>query len=104
MTNKQALIAVLRVNVPDDTLEKAMLDQDVDGTSAYSKGNAKSIDLCVIDILAGLLAEPDVTEGGYSVKFDRKAVQERLVLLAKKHNVTEILNQYKPSVNCRPVW
>jgi len=104
MTNKQALIAVLRINVPDDTLEKALLDHDVDGAANYTKDNATNIDLCAIDVFAGLLAEPDVTEGGYSVKYDRKAVQERLVLLAKKHNVTEILNQYKPSVKCRPVW
>lgn len=104
MTNKEALIAVLRVNVPDNTLEKAMLDQVVTGNETYSAANAKSIDLCAIDVLAGLLAEPDISEGGYSIKYDRSAIQKHLLFLARKHNVTSIINQYSPTVTAKSVW
>lgn len=104
MTNKEALIAVLRVNVPDNTLVKAMLDRDVAEAATYSKDNSKDIDLCAIDVLAGLLSEPDVSEGGFSIRYDRNAVKEHLLFLAKKHNVTEILNQLKPSVSSPSVW
>lgn len=104
MTNKEALIAVLRVSVPDNTLEKALLDQGVTGASTYSATNAQSIDLCAIDVLAGLLAEPDVSEGGYSIRYDRKAVTDLLLFLARKHNVTSVLNQLKPTVTGKSVW
>lgn len=104
MTNKEALIAVLRVNVPDNSLVKALLDHDVTDSSTYTKDNAKDIDLCAIDVLAGLLAEPDVTEGGYSINYDRAAVEKQLIFLAKKHNVTEILDRLKPTVKCIQVW
>ncbi len=104
MTNKEALIAVLRVSVPDNTLEKALADQEVTAAGTYAKANAKSIDLCAIDVLTGLLSEPDISEGGYSIKYERDAVQQHLVILARKHNITEVLSQFKPSVNSKPVW
>ncbi len=98
MTNKEALIAVLRVSVLDNTLIKAMLDQDVSEEATYSKEGAKSIDLCAIDVLLGLLSEPDVSEGGYSVKYDRSAVIKHLVALAEKHGISSVLETYKPKV------
>ena len=104
MTNKEALIAVLRVSVPDNTLEKALLDQGVTGASTYSAASAQIIDLCAIDVLVGLLSEPDVSEGGYSIRYDRKAVEQQVLFLAKKHNVTAVLNQLKPTVTSRSVW
>lgn len=104
MTNKEALLAVLRISVPDNSLEKALTDREVTGGSTYTKDNAKNIDLCAIDIFQGLLTEPDVSEGDYSIKFDRDAVKEHLLLLAKKHDVTEILNEFKPSVTAGLLW
>ena len=104
MTNKEALVAVLRITVPDASLEKAMIDREVTGTNTYTKENEKNIDLCAVDVLHGLLSEPDVSEGGYSIRFDRNAVQQRLLLLAKKHNVREVINAYKPTVTGRRVW
>lgn len=104
MTNKEALLAVIRFSIPDNSAEKALVDNDVDGTANYSKDAEKSIDLCAVDALQGLLSEPDVSEGGYSVKYDRKAVQDRLLYLAKKHNLTEVLNQYTPIIKSSSPW
>lgn len=104
MTNKEALIAVLRVNIPDNSLVKALLDNDVTDSETYTKTKEKSIDLCAIDLLAGLLSEPDVSEGGYSIKYDRAAVQKQLLFLAKKHNVTDIIQQYSPTITSKAVW
>lgn len=81
-----------------------MLDRDIIPGDEYKKENAEAIDLCAIELLAGLLAEPDISEGGFSVKYDRNAIKDRLLILAKKHNATEILDQYRPSVTSRSVW
>jgi hypothetical protein len=104
MTNKEALIAVLRVNIPDNSLVKALLDNDVSDSGTYTKTDEQSIDLCAIDLLAGLLSEADVSEGGYSIKNDRAAVLKQILFLARKHNVTDIIQQYSPTITSKAVW
>lgn len=104
MTNKEALAAVVRVSIPDSSYEKSMLDRDVNPAATYTKENAEAIDLCAIELLSGLLSDPDVSEGGYSIKFDRGAVQKRLISLATKHGASDILSQYSPSVTSPSVW
>lgn len=104
MTNKEALIAVLRVDLPDNSLEKSMMDQGVTPGDGYTTDNAKAIDLCAVDLLAGLLSQPDVSEGGFSLKYDRASIKERLLFLARKHNVTTVLAQFKPTVTSKSVW
>src|SRR5262245_51810163 len=101
MTNKEALIAVVRVSVPDNSLEKAMIDNDVTGATAYVKTAEESIDKCAIAILEGILSDPDITEGGYSINFDRKAVEDRLSILKGKYGLDDSL---KPKVTSRSVW
>jgi hypothetical protein len=101
MTKKEALIAVIRVNVPDNTIEKAMIDNDVTGSQTYSKSSEKEIDICAIAILKGLLSEPDVTEGGYSIRYDRAAVEKQIGYLSEKHGLTDTA---APTVTGRTVW
>ena len=90
MTNREALKAVLQdVTAPDLTLDKVLLDSNIDGTANYEAANAKPIDLCAIDILYGVYTAPDVSEGGFSVghpDFLRK-LKERLLYLSKKNGV-----------------
>lgn len=78
MTNKEALIAVCMVAVPDASVEKALIDNDLIGDDEYSIDAKEEIDLCAIDVLKGTLALADITEGGYSVRYDRKAIQARI--------------------------
>jgi hypothetical protein len=96
MTNKEALIAALQISVEDATLDKVLIDLDVIGSDTYSKDNATAIDKCAIEVLQGLLSMPDVSEGGYSVKYDRKAVEARLSYLSQKTGVADPL---KPTIN-----
>lgn len=104
MTIKEALIAVLRVNLPDNSLEKALLDQGITGSSTYTAADAKAVDYCAMDLLLGLLSEPDVSEGGYSVKYDRAAVLNYVKSLAKKHGREDILKGLVPTVTSKSVW
>lgn len=104
MTNKEALIAAVSFSVPDNMLEKALLDRTLTGASTYTSANAEKVDMCVIDLLQRVLSEPDVTEGGYSIRFDRKAVEARLLYLARKYDQTGILNQLTPTVTGKSVW
>jgi len=95
MTNKEALIAALQLSVDDSTLEKVLIDQEVSGSATYSKDNATAIDKCAIEVLQGILSTPDVSEGGYSVKYDRGAVERRLSYLLDKNDLS---NTLKPTI------
>lgn len=104
MTNKAALVAALQTSVPDDTLEKALADGNIISSGTYSSTSIESIDRAAISVLWGLLSSPDVSEGGYSIRYDRKAVQARLLFLAKKYGVTEITDQLLPTIRSPKVW
>jgi hypothetical protein len=91
MTNKEALIAALQLTVDDMALEKALIDQQVTGSETYQRDNATAIDQCAIEVLQGILSAPDVSEGGYSVKYDRGAVQQRLSYLLDKNGLSNSL-------------
>lgn len=107
MTNKDALLAVLQdVSVPALSLDKVLLDGNITGTDAYTSENAKAIDLCAIELLYGIFTSPDVMEGGYSKSNPDiyRKLQARLLYLAKKHDVTDILNQMNPTVKGVSPW
>lgn len=87
MTNKEALESVVQVSVSDKTLEKAMIDNGINGAETYASSSSKSIDLAAIDVLNWVLATPDVSEGGYSVKYDRNAIRARVEALSAKLSI-----------------
>jgi hypothetical protein len=81
MNKKEALIAVIQMNVPDNSLEKALLDNDLVSDDDYTKEDKEDIDFCAVDLLRGLWSAPNISEGGYSISFDRAAIKERLSAL-----------------------
>lgn len=99
MTNKEALIAAVGFTVPDNMIEKAMIDNEVTGTNTYTIDDAESIDLCVIPILQWALSQPNVSEGGYSLSFNREAVQARLDTLLEDNELSSM-----SSVRGKSVW
>lgn len=91
MTLRQAIQMAIQVEADDLLLEKALLDVQEDGgvdlEASYSKQHADLVDLAAIEAIKALLSIPDITEGGYSVKYDRKTMQARLTMLEKKQGV-----------------
>jgi hypothetical protein len=98
MTLKEALIAELdEISVSDTTVDKTLIDRgvtDSDGEYTATDIQKKTIDLCMVDILYRLYTRADISEGSFSKShpdFLRK-VQTRLLYLAKKHGLTEVLD------------
>lgn len=104
MTNKEALVATLQASVPDNALEKALADRGIVSAAIYGATQTAGIDGAAMDLLSGLLSAPDVSEGGYSVRFDRTAIKARLIFLANKYGNTEILSGLQPSVTSKAAW
>jgi hypothetical protein len=88
MTNKEALAAVIQTDVDDNILDKSFLDQNVTSSDLYVAANSRSIDLCAIAVLEGLLSTPNISEGGSSVNYDRNAILNRIKSLYNKVGLT----------------
>ena len=104
MTNKEALVATLQANVPDNSLEKALADRAVVSAAIYGPTQTAGVEQAAMDILWGVLTSADVSEGGYSVRYDRAAIKSRLIFLAKKYGAADILAGINPSVSSPRVW
>src|SRR4051812_19354940 len=105
MTNKEALAAKIVATVPDQTLEVALIDGDVDPSAIYTAADAKVIELVAIEVLYSLFTSQDVSEGGYSVShpdFLRK-VKERLLYYARKYERTDIITAVDPRPSVKGV-
>lgn len=66
MTKKEALKSVINFPLPDNTLDKALIDADVTGSDTYTKTDSKAIDLCAAGLLLFLITSSDLKEGDFS--------------------------------------
>lgn len=104
MNLKEALQAVIQDTVSDNLLEKALLDYELTSTDTYDADKSAGVDLAAIDVIQGLLSAPNVSEGGYSVTRNYAALNAKLLFLARKHGVLDVLEQQAPSVKGVRRW
>lgn len=107
MTIKEAVLSVIQIkDVSDAELEKALIDRELDGNSEYKKENADNVDLVAVDMLVTLLGLSSVKEGDMSVSWNTEGIKTRLLFLAKKHNLHEILDLIdpKPTIEAVRLW
>lgn len=64
----------LGIGLSDAQLDAFMLSVFVDPLGEVDASNVKSLDISYLGIILSILVKPDITEGGYSIKFDRKAI------------------------------
>ncbi|MXV16834.1 hypothetical protein GS398_16145 [Pedobacter sp. HMF7056] len=57
----------------DLAVDKALIDQSVDGNAIYTKDDEKSVDLSLARLLLSVILHPSsVTEGGYSLSIGQR--------------------------------
>jgi len=89
MTIKDATIAALQITgYSDSAIDKALLDNGLNGDDTYTSSNAKSIDLIAIEVLQGMMAVASVSEGGFSVSYSLGGIKARLDYLNAKNGIT----------------
>ncbi|MDQ1088566.1 hypothetical protein QE390_003112 [Siphonobacter sp. SORGH_AS 1065] len=64
----------LEVELSAVKVETLLTDSDLNGDATYSKDRKRDIDLIIAQYIPVLLNRADVTEGGYSVKYDRDSL------------------------------
>ncbi|ARK08872.1 DUF6706 family protein [Fibrella sp. ES10-3-2-2] len=76
-TNKEIIAAKVQsfgLDLDEVELKGLLVDHDVDGELEYDKAWKEPVKKLLLDYLSTILARPDVTEGGYAVKWDRTGV------------------------------
>ncbi len=80
MTIKEALIAELDgVDATEAAIEKVLSDHALFSGGGYiAVDHGRLIDLSAVDILKKVMSRASVSEGGYSVRWDTKAIAARI--------------------------
>jgi hypothetical protein len=82
MTNKARLISLLGFAPPTDALEGTMIDNLIDGSATYEAEDSLKLKNAAVELITLILTTADTTNTeGFSVRYDRKAVEARLKAL-----------------------
>lgn len=63
ITIKKALTGTVNFPIPDDRIEKALTDSELDGNAIYAKTDEKAVDLAMAGLLLTLATSGNVKEG-----------------------------------------
>lgn len=91
MTTKQAIEAAVAgiPNVSSNSIDKAIIDAGLSGAEVYSIAYLDTVNAAAVMVLSGLLVS-SISEGGYSISIDRKAVEARIAKLGDVGGVPEV--------------
>ncbi|WP_231489910.1 DUF6706 family protein [Pedobacter sp. Leaf170] len=85
MTIKAALKSTVDYPLPDNRIEKALIDAGLNGDTIYTQQNEKDVDVCMIGLLLTVCTSGSISEGGYSISNSDKdnLLRIRSLLLSK---------------------
>lgn len=104
MTKKVAFASVLQVSGIDaNTIEMALLEAGINQDANFSKGDLKELELAAIPVLQSMMSTSSQSEGSFSISFDREGIKQRLLFLAHKHNLTDVISSVSGSPKIRAI-
>lgn len=83
--------------LPPAIIDGALVSVGADPDANFTQSDRQKVDLALLEIIPKLLLTPDVTEGGYSVKYDRNAISQYYRFLCEKLGVENKLER-KPTI------
>ncbi len=89
MTNKERLISLLGFAPPSNSAEAALIDIGLTETDTYIVGNLDSVKRAAIEVMKVLLTTADTgnAQTGFSIKYDRAAIEKRIAQLEDELDV-----------------
>ncbi len=81
MTIKEAILAVVQLDADDILLDKALsdIDETLIKEEDYDKTlHEATVDLVAINVLNSLMMLADISEGDYSIKYDKASMLRRI--------------------------
>lgn len=106
MTKKEAYLNVLQVgSVDDSTAEMYLISNGITPEDAFN-GDLDELELAAIPCLQSLLSVSSVGEGVFSESRSIDGIKDRLVFLAKKHGMQDLVDAFsvRPKVRAYNDW
>lgn len=103
MTIKEALTSTVNFSIPDNRIEKALIDAALIGTADYTADHEQAVDTCMAGLLLTLATTADIAEDDVSVKLpSREVLLKARTALIDKWKPAEVVA--KPTVKRVSIW
>lgn len=104
MTIKEALSSTVAFPLPNNRVDKALIDAELDGTSDYTKASEKAVDLAMAGLLLTLITSADETEDDVSTKLpNRDVLMKACSALYRKWGLPDPFAEVKPKPTVRQI-
>lgn len=97
----QAKLASFNVELSDLELKALLVDNGINELDDYETKAAKK---ALVGIIPEILLKPDITEGGFSIKWDKGAIEKYYGMLCKELGLKNQLIQQPKVVNKSYLW
>ena len=100
----QAKLIRYRIALSDVEISALIIDQGLNPIDEYTLENSTSAKTVIVRVVPELLLRPDITEGGYSEKWDRDGILAYYSLLCKEIGLVDELNAVPTLKNVSYLW
>lgn len=100
MTNYEAAKAdLLQYTASKASIQKKMLDANIDPEETYTVANKENIAKVVVGILKGMLSLSNESEGGFSQSYDKKGLENYIKAYAAENALSELVSDLSDDYN-----
>lgn len=100
----QAKLSRYNIDLSEAELDAAIQDQALTPTDPYAPEASKPTLKVIASVIPELLLAPDITEGGFSIKYDKGAVSAYYNLLCSQLGIPNQLNP-QPKIRSKSgIW
>ena len=100
----QSKLSRFGILLTDTELTILLADNDLVGTDLYSSDKRIVLLTAVAGVIPELLLKPDITEGGYSEKWNRDGIMAYYSMLCKELGIDDLLNPGPTLENISDRW
>jgi len=106
MTIKEAILSYPGLSeIPDDYIEKVLIDRALDGTVDYTLSLGNTVGLCVADCLVAMITSPDFSESKLSMKYPRGYLRSMAISLYEENGESSKASKLKVGKgNAKTTW
>jgi hypothetical protein len=104
LTNKEAVLAAFNFEIPDNLVEKAMIDRALSGKANYALSIKETVELTIADVCLLLVNAASESEGSnFSITYDPKKLMDLRATLLKKYGLEDELKAGS-TIKARSIW
>lgn len=96
MTQREAFIRVVQVGIDNDTADLALIEAGIQPDAVFAQGDMKALEIAAVPVLQSLMVISSESQGSMSESRNLKGIEQRLLLIANKHGLIDILDSLQP--------